>query len=367
MIYSFFYVIYYLLLLFLLIFFKEKKSYNKIIIIIFIGIYSLLVCLRPDTTPDTESYRNIYEIVNFKFLDNISLFEKNINLNVEYGYIIWMLLCKSIGLRFKEFLFLTSYSVILIMIKSCKMLCEKYKIEFNPTMCLFLTTIIFGFYYINIAIRAGIAMSLAFLCFGYFINKKYLLSVISITIAFSIQRMALLGVVSIIIFLFSFKISKKVLYKIWILLGIIIFITFYISFPLDIINLLENIVGSIGLGYEYYFESNLLERGITFIRILYWLVGGIILYNYDENRGYYKIILIYFISLFLYGLLSNFVGVNRIVNYFTIYCIPIVFANIKKGYILKKKNVIFFNFNLVNILLITILFLYVGLKSMLLI
>ena len=286
--------------------------------------FALMIGLRPLYFPDTVAYIDIYNGLSLNERYEFSLFRAYYHNGIEYGYVFLCLLFKFLGFSARGFFVAYSLITTLIAHQGVKLICKEYiKPDFggafNSPLFLAIYASYFGFYYQTIAIRSGIAIVLGVLALGLVMNKKYLLSGLSIFVAFTFHRMSilLLFVLLAYVFLPVFKVKKKYLY-LWVILLLIYRSPIYDSLTYCSEWLIRWLLLRLNLmsAYAQYLELGF-YGGISKKAMFYLIIGLLPLIDkkIKEDGFQWKILNIYYIGLIIIPLTAAVPLANRIFDY----------------------------------------------------
>lgn len=312
---------------------KPNSKDEKIVYILMTIIFSLLLAYRPEMVPDTKSYKETFDIIqvgkNYGFNPFGEIY------TVEYGFFYLMYLFKTIYNDIHFFYFFFNFIIILIFINSCKYLISQlYNIkEISVLTILAIYMAYFGTYYIGIAVREGMTISLLMLCLCKIEKKKYFQVLIIGIIGFLFHRLFVSTIAIFIIWFFGdIKFEKKKYLIVWSVCGGYLFLNNSISIQEKFLGLLWNILPKLGINYYMgYLEDYIISSyKKSFTIILLWLLIGIITIFYNEKHASFKIVNIIYCGLIISILLYTLKGSSRIYDFFTVFTIiPLSFARKK--------------------------------------
>lgn len=273
----------------------------------FVDIYSV-----PDLQPYSWGYEQMHNVSLLKIptanIDSVKI--------VELGFRYLMKICSLLSPSFTFFLFMYS----LLWIGGYLDVIKKY----SPNVILSLLLLIVGPFDQSIfVIRQHLAMVVVFLSYKYIIEKKFLMYLFLIVLAFSLHQTALIALP--IYFLYHVRGKRKTFFLI---IAIAIFL--YFSFS----TLLRNVGNEMLQGYSSYIDSDVKTNTTgAILMALELAIYVIALKKKVLDAGINRIL---FLSLSL-GLILSVSGIgfnptSRLVMYYTsvsFLTIPIIASNIK--------------------------------------
>ncbi len=313
---------------------KVKKNAASIAVcVIAVFAFLMLVYYRPSYFRDTLAYENSYETLRWSYMKGFDLLAKEPHTYTEYGFVFIELIFKSLGFSFPLFSSCLSLFFILSIYYFCNTCYEhlagnvverKYFFAFYS---IFLSY--FGLFYNFVAIRS--ALSFAFLaiaaCFA--VRKKTLKMLVFLLIAFSIQRLSIIGAAPILVLMFEkMTIKKSQFLPLWIILSAAWILERRTHFLINTVGvyiqqLYNNIMHT---GIYMGFDKGQAASITGFIMCFVYILNGLIYYlNYQENKRYESFAIIYLISIVILTITSTFSGFYRIVDYLYLFSLPVNF------------------------------------------
>ncbi|KGQ45294.1 EpsG family protein [Gallibacterium anatis] len=286
----------YIVLFFSLFFAGFSDIYNwKIRNIIFFFNLVLVFCLvvfRYDIGSDYISYKELFEIS--PKINNISLsyfIVDNVK-NIEYGYLLFQSISKTLFDNFYFFIFLFNLVMFIIINRL-----------FNKKMMNVQLLVLYCFFILSYAMEAqrqAMAIVLVTYSFRYIINRKFVCFSLIILIATLFHKVSLLAF---LLYFFVNYFPNNRRYYIYILLLIFILVSFDFSGKIIyILNELLNNSATIHRVYTYYFNYG--GSQVSTIAIIHRLIlfGLIMLFYHITDINLNKFIMF---SLFLFFIFSH--------------------------------------------------------------
>lgn len=273
-------------------------------------------------------YKSVQPLSKSSLPRTMQLFE-----GTEKGFLILVVLVKSIGINFFGFTLIHSIIFYVLMYLGLK----KYTDNFNFFIIVFLYKIFF--YNTFISMRQSISIVLFFVSIKYIENRQPIKYWLLSAIAFMFHNSAI--ILFPIYFINKVKISKKVFAVIYII-GLI-FLVLNISGVLIINpgNFINKIFSSndtaLQKSEKYFDTSNALENINLFHSLEYYLIAVILYFNYKEIKEKEEhadiIINLFIVLLPIFTVFRTFGIITRIKDYF-IFTYPIIlyyFTRVKEG------------------------------------
>lgn len=340
---------------------KVKKNWAYICTCIALVVaFLLLVYNRPLFFRDTLAYIRSYDAAKWEYIKNIDIFGKEAHTQMEYGYVLIMLIFKSMGLPFRFLSAIITLFNIITCFYASKFYCELLTGDnigsnhsFTSFWAIFLVH--FGLLYSFVVIRGGFTYSLLMIAACFVLRAKYVPAAVLFVIAFSIQRLSIIGIVPIIAFTLYKKIrlSKKT----FLVCYVVIFVIWLIE---SSSHILINTVGALlAQWYNSIISTNIYALtsrsfGITdTIFMIGYFINGIVYYvEYKKTHMYMTLSLIYLMSIGAVAVLCGNSTFYRMSDYLYIYSIPMNYyclMNWKKSTALRA---IYFGLLLMSFLLL---------------
>lgn len=338
---------------------KFPKKINITLFGFFTILFSVLVASRPINVPDTEAYLQIYK--------NIDIYTKYpvINLivyqfDVEMGFVKFIQIFKRIfGENDRFFLFavpLLNISLTTIAFKKIinhineerprDIYIKKY--SFILMLCLY--TSYFGLMYNGIVLRASFTLSLSLLALTMYMEKKYLRMVVLLILAVTFHRMALIGLVIIVIFKYMPILKHKTYVIIWgilLIMGLLQIGDIIIITTIDILYFIVTKVSVLST-FSHYLDNYVINAQIGFKNLFFYAIGFILLIWKVESKIFFKLLNIFYSGLFLMTFINNIAGASRIYDFMTFYMIILLYIAYKYG-----KGNIFYKWSIVLTIVIS--------------
>lgn len=290
--------------------------------LLFIGIIFVLfvVAFRPLAVPDTQSYKEIFNMVDVNRNYGFVIFgAKEYTTGCEYGFVIFIQFIK----RFIS----SDYRVFFLIVASAEvLLCARFikKVYGNDARkkayLLYFIMPYFGFLYLCVIIRAGIALTIALNAFIIKKKKSVWIKILLYIFAFGFHRSVMIVLFVEAIYSLMPILSKRIYWILWGVNGILVFMNTSRLYSLVLKGL--NYVGKIFsfLRYQHYFSNvSVAGRGLTLRIAFFWIIGLLLLYSKNQtSEEYNKYYNVYIVGLFVMNACSFIEGASRIYNYFMI-------------------------------------------------
>lgn len=324
-----------------------NNTASRFIGVIFVIAFLILVYNRPYFFRDTYTYERIFNISKWAFLKNANLLMREPITQMEYGFLLLVVVFRSIGVSFRFFSVLISLFMVVTFYKFSRYLFNKVNKNFIYKNTYYSFLLFFGIFlsyigtfYSFVAIRSGLSLTFLLIASYFALEKKYFKTIISFFVAFSIHRFAILGVVPIIVLLLWDKeFEKKRFRNTWLLLGVLIIVSYL--FQNLIFRRVWEKVGIMISGFYDFKADKQQNTSITRLihYIAYWINGYFIYKEKSKEKITNKISMIYLIGLGLCVLFSGYMSAYRIIDYMYIFMIPFsycAFYNWNGNRIMKK-------------------------------
>ena len=355
---TFFCIVYFLTII--LYFFKQFKMSikdRKLLLIIWGILLFIVVVFRPIEIADTANYKEIFEKIdidrNYLRFSSDGILRKEPTTAVEYGFVVLTQLIKRyITNNFRVYFGIICLLEFLFFMRYMRIICEKDYKKIGD--CLYYLLPYFGFMYLLVVIRGGLAYAIAFN--AYALTKEWnevdkskpmffrvIIAALLYFVAFSIHRLVFLFLVVEAIYFLVPVFNKKIYKIIWI-----------IAFALEFFNLLAaktifrdlmvRLSGSITfLGtYGRQLSSEVAEQGFSVRRLFFLLIGILVLTFFDtlddRNKKFFGI---YIFGLIILPFFSYIPGFSRITDLMISYIVMGLTTVHSTLYSSKKKSVIF--------------------------
>lgn len=284
---------------------------------------SLVFAIRPFSVfTDTNAYRDVFEAI--KLNDNIgfSLIRSYSKLDVEYGfyYLSWAI--KHITKDFRVYFFIIALLQVLFF---SLYIHEKYDDPRKRQMVSAYTYPFFGLLYMGITFRAGLEIVMMLYALELIKNnKKKMLAIVIMVLAFSIHRMAIIFIFLWAIYKFVPKLKVSTYRAIWIMSGLLLLIH---SVTLsELIMFLFTKLVSKTVFYKMYYGyidagmyKSLWTTKLPVRYLFFWFIGTIVILEL-KNQLYlkknYRYLNIYIFGVMLLALFFFFPGGSRVIDYF---------------------------------------------------
>lgn len=320
--------------------------------LLFAGIIFVLfvVTFRPLDVPDTQSYKEIFNMVDINRNYGFVIFgSKEYTTGCEYGFVIFIQFIKRfISSDYRVFFLIVASIEVLLCARFIKKICgndvrkEAYLIYFIMPY--------FGFIYLCVIIRAGIALTIALNAFAIKRKRSVWIKILLYIIAFSFHRSVMIMLLVEVVYSLMPIFSKNIYWILWGVNGILVFMNTSRLYSLVLKGL--NYVGKVFsfLRYQHYFSNvSIAGRGLTLRIAFFWILGLLLLNSKNEtSEEYNKYYNVYIAGLFVMNACSFIDGASRIYNYFMI-VLPILLTEryltntslISKKYILWGMELLY--------------------------
>lgn len=315
-----------------------SNKYDKNIYFFLFSFLLLLLIFRPETVPDYLSYKNIFETLNISNSYSMNLFTREAVTGVEYGFVYIILIFKFIfGNNFSLFLLLITGLSICLTVEYFYKVMKKLSLLNNNLneyyYKIVILTVLSCYYILNyqaIAIRAGLSFMLGLISFYYFLENKYIISILAVFIGFSLQRMTIIMVPIIALYHFLPVLKNK---RHYFYLSIFISLLFVVLDKTGIINGIfiflneraRDVFVSLSLGdYVNYIDSISFSNVLDMKRIWMILMNIYISFFVGENVKEKKLMNVVLCGSILIYLTANIIGSARIYDYLCFYSVPLM-------------------------------------------
>lgn len=322
---------------------KIDKKGNTLLYIIFLCTLSVLFAFRPEKIPDFKSYKWIFSIIDItkKYCPN--LLKREPTTDTEYGFVGLIFWFKFLlGNYYRLFLFFIAiislhFSVVYIK-KIVLLINPENEVECITILCLLFPY--YGMYYQGIAIRGGIAMSFIIATLYYYMQKKYICSIITILLGFAIQRMTVLAVLVCLTYSFFPILKKRIYYLISALLLICAIICNLTrgKILIPVYNFIEWIFSKIFIVVDYSGYLSRTDVGRTFDKkrlFILILFLGLIYFVKESEINIKRLLNIVLCSVLLIFATLSIVGSERIYDLFSCFSVAILGIKLHQQ---TKKN-----------------------------
>ena len=344
----------------------SSKFSEKNLFWLFVIVLAIIIGGRSISVPDTDQYLEFYQLTLSSSILDIPLYSYEIGFQLltkilklitngsSFFYFGIIVLINSYFL-FKSFSCFTDQSYPSK--KSSGTLINQIKLQ----EFLLLYFSYWGLYYTGIVLRAGIAMSIliylsTLLCSPYISLKKWSAIFLLAIISCSFHITALLGIIALIIFYISKKMTMRSYLLLFLLICIILFgkVSFWIVDMLDrnmpmIFSLIEDTDFAKLQAYSNIDAS----IKISFRFLFCLLIGLFFIICKRMQLYYYKYLNVYIVGLFLGALFSAIEAFSRIMDFFVIYSFILISMRLSTINSFKIRFSIMF-----SIVLIQLLFVY---------
>lgn len=305
---------------------------SKIIYYLFIIGFSLFMAFRSISIPDTNNYILIYKQININHNYGFSLVNEYGTFGIEYGF-LWLLWI------FKKFISLDYHVMFLSLAFFCTLISvwaiseiiiffedihNDTKIKVKRSLVASIYMSYFGLYYSGVAIRSGIALSLILLVINAALHKKYFFAIVMTLLAFSVQRLSIIGVIVFFVLKYMPKIKKELFVFLWGIIGCLQFI-FSVS---GLQKIVKTLLYGIAEKYTFLDYSRYLgnvENDSSIYVLAIWCVGFVLIILTYHKKELYRYFNVYLIGMAAIMCLSWVKGYSRLTDFFILMNIPILY------------------------------------------
>lgn len=313
---------------------KKEKQFFIILGAIF---FMLLVSLRPNIFPDTQSYRDIFNKVDISKHYGFNPIKKEIETSVEYGFVwlIWIIK-KFAGISADGFLIIIAFMELLCYVGFVNKFSKKDIDSITNTSVMLFPY--FGMLWFFVTIRVGLAMLIALNAFFYASTNKAksaLYKVFWYAIAFSFHRIVIIVAGLELLYRFIKIRSKKYYFVVFCISVLLIALGKYITMLTGkVLNIVSNKFDF--LSYSDYLRNTDFANYKAPLRVIYFvLMSGVPILYYDRiKENSEKTVGIASISSIVTALTSGINGASRIYDCFNVF-IVIILSKLTLG---NEKN-----------------------------
>ena len=335
---------------FLCVFFRTLTDRQSLFVCVIIAIvFSGFMMQRSLTISDTINYIDIFNSIEWSRNANFSLWQDFESYDIECGFAWLIISLKFIGIKsYRIFFFLialfnslgTTVGIQKFIEKDCSgdgqpLTLKKYGL----LICLYISY--FGFYYSGIALRAGLSMTLIVFAINSFRDRHVCRGLIFLLISISIHRLAVLGLVVYLTYKYFPKMTKGKFLVSWLIITVLNI--FSIAFSLSSFG--RNVLMMMGTrlnSYDYIRYLSQTENSVSLFVIALLLLGGAFAWlGYDDES--YRLFNVYGMGYLITAILSGIKGYSRIVDYFLIFGVALVYSLYLKKIKEPGNNKIYIN------------------------
>lgn len=325
--------------------YKKKKfdrTLCRVINVILIAAFSAMIAFRPDTVPDTMSYKEIFGRISPNFSYGFDLFGEYDS--VEYGFLYLIVFFKYLSNSVTLFFFMLCFLSVSIVMKGIQMIVENLtRREFCFPFVFAVYISYFGIYYNGIAIRQGLAIAFCTVALAFFLKRKYLLCLVLTFIAFLFHRLSFIAIPIFLLYklLGKLRISSKTYFICLLVLLVYCFsgLGYYVNkYAFSLLLSILNLIG-LGKAYSNYIENFELHiHGFPYRVVLNILLGFLLLVIGGREKESKNQFNIYLVGLFALCALFGISAIYRGADYFMFFSVLIVACSFTLGgYACKKK------------------------------
>lgn len=321
---------------------KIKHTQRKLVFWSLLIAANLLIAMRPETIPDYVSYLNIFKYIQPGKNYGFDLWSRHYQTGIEYGFlylISWMKVV--VGNNFRMFLgilsFATSTSAIFALKKIVLMLeiAEENKQNENQLEVI-ISCIYFSYFLLNyegIAIRQAVSISLCLWGFICFYNKKYIQTCLLYFAGFLVQRMTIIGLISLLVYsLVPALKNKKNIIKITGIVGAMCTLVYISPLYARVLRLMQGVYSLLftKINYMSYIENLSYDVAFDKKRLFLLVIMCFVLYFLSEEQASGKIFNVFFVGILIMVCTMNISGSARIYDYLTVFYIPLISSSYGK-------------------------------------
>ena len=302
---------------------------------------SVLVGARSVSVPDTSNYLAFFRAITPGDFSTVGHFSFEIGFQV-YTHLLKLL---SLGSSFIYFTLISMTNLALLYWVARKI--SPADEDCNYLLLLLSYYAFFGFFYNAIVLRAGIAMSLVMLAVAMCyergtVDRRTLLSATAVmALALSFHLSAVIGLVVLLVFIFSRPLKFELSMLIWLVLVIVLIS--HLS-PQIIQLLLGTILAFFSLvsdnefdKYAYYITELYELNPVVPNRIIFQFLIGLLFINvrHADDR-YYKLLNVYLVGLFVSATCYSIEQLSRATDYFLIFSSWLFYLRFRETYNEKR-------------------------------
>lgn len=289
--------------------------------------YLLFIVTRSISVPDTDSYIDFYQRLEAGNINNLLYF------SFEPGFQFFGHFAKLVfGGNYIVFFSLISLINVLLVIFSIKRIScvvkTNKRIDYVLSVVLYFAY--FGFFYNAIVLRAGVAMSILLYSTTIIAKKNikrkdYFLIIGLCLLALSFHLSSIIGIIAILFFSCSKRLSVESYLVIWLLISFL----FFSGSSIFLVKELSHFIllffscfsDSDYKKYEYYlYELDRVSFYVSY-KYIFQLLSGLmlLLVKNDTPSIYYKYLNVYFVGLFLGAIFCSIEQMSRLTDFFIFY------------------------------------------------
>lgn len=303
---------------------KIIKYQKKYVYIILAVLFSIIIAIRPEMTPDTDIYVRGFEQADISWLKNANLLGKYGSV-FEYGYVALMICFKKIVNNSSFFFFITTLLGLFLSTFSLYRFSEflesgKYSWNYYEVFSVYLTC--YALLYNGISVRAGLSIALGLFFIVLMYEKKTIKAVLILLLAFSLHRTSILYIFIYFIIKFIPVLRKKTHYIMWVITGVLLFtkigtIIFNMLSPIISKWMISNSIS----GYGYLTEAAI-GGDLSGTNILKWLIYGLLIFFSIKDELYGKCLNLVMTGCFIMALLNGVTAASRAYDLFYMFSVP---------------------------------------------
>ena len=308
---------------FLLLFLNNKKLNFFGLFLVLLGI-SYIASIRPETSADTQNYLRFYEesrsITNYSFSIG-----RTYHAWVEDWYLNFCSIFSKNGIDFRLYLFIVAFiinSVSIYAINKLTSLFTDNKVYFPALLLLYISN--YGFLYSYVVIRGGLSFAFSILGIYYFLNKKYIKTILFVLVSVALHNYSLVIIAVLLLIKFGPKrltaktcaISFMILLAMAVLRVDVFFTNYVVRNFMSILN--QSSLFSFSHYLQEAASSDGIKKGTVLILVQSLYITYLFRNEIDKSEQLSKYMFILIIGGAVSVLLNNN-ATARMSNYFTVY------------------------------------------------
>ena len=341
---------------------KTRFFYTFFLLLLFV----ITVTFRPLDSPDTLSYKLIFESSRdiLRDVEHINLLSKygTGDGSAEYGFIFFCALVNRLFPSYRVF-FCILAMITSIIIPLCINKIFFKQNNFNSFSVIFVIYIIsFGILYSGIAIRAGLGISLGLISLVYAKEKKILKCLFFVFIAFCIHRTAIVFTLANFVFLFSKRKETNILghgFKRLILFEVFVIVVMMLLFHFGFKGITSELLSFIKLDSYLSYMSTNTKLGITKILICICIIA-LLFFVYEQKLKIDRRVLFLIMLVPLFAVIFvDFFAASRLYDQFFILFIGLIgyiFVTYRKKISMRIPLLIWCSIILLNFIFLNTVF-----------
>ena len=314
---------------------------------IFIIPFTLMIANRRIEVPDTQPYKEFFLLTdtNIKYFNDsgfevgFQLYSKIIKIFVSKSYTWYFALITLTNLLIIDFALNRIVNIFkkdrsLLPITDFSQETSHFEIKNTYTILpLTLYVAFFGLYFNAIVLRVGISLSLLVLTSYFAIkpNKRltdWLLIFFLLVFEYFFHTTALIGILIVLILVYSKQLSFKSYFRIWLVIGLVYFTNIMSRLGGIIINFISSLNNLTMLSnkLDFYGDNSVFnDNRISNKFMFYWLFCFIIIKLIRSGTVFYKYLNVYLTGLAIFAVFRAVLLVERVTDFFLLFSIVIFY------------------------------------------